>query len=380
MSWRLPRGRPMCATPNRLFLLLAALMLLAGVPAGAASPAEANAAARDFIRATMERKGIPGLQIAVIQDGRLLLSESHGLANVENHQPVERTTLFPINSATKAFTGVAVMQLVQAGRVDLQAPISTYLPDLPPDWRGIRVRQLLAHTSGLPDIVDAQGLVGGGSEQDAWLAVAGMPLQASPGERFAYNQTNYGLLARIIEQQAGMPYEAFVAERQFAPLGMRRSGFGDSYDLVADATTVYSLFPRRTDAADAPVRLSHWFYDLPRGLWAGGGIQTTADELAQWLMALLQGRLIDADMRERMWTPERLNDGAVGDWAAGWPVAGTSAHREVTAMGGGRAAFRIYPDQGLAVVVLTNLVGADPQAFIAEIAGFYRAVPAGGPH
>jgi CubicO group peptidase (beta-lactamase class C family) len=369
----------MRATPCR-FLLLAALALLASVPAGAASLADANAATRDFIRTTMKDRGIPGLQLAVIQDGRLLLSESHGLANVENQQPVERTTLFPINSATKAFTGVAVMQLVQAGRIDLQAPISTYLPDLPPDWRGIRVRQLLAHTSGLPDIVDAQGLVGGGSEQDAWRAVMRMPLEAKPGERFAYNQTNYGLLARIVERQAAMPYEDFVAERQFAPLGMRRSVFGDSYDLVAGAATVYSYFPRRTDAPDAPARLSHWFYDVPRGLWAGGGIQTTADELALWLIALLQGRLIDAGLRERMWVPERLDDGSEGDWGAGWPVAGVSPHREATAMGGARAAFRVYPDEGLAVVVLTNLVGADPQTFIPQIAGFYRAAPAGGPH
>lgn len=99
-----------------------------------------------------------------------------------------------------------------------------------------------------------------------------MPLEAAPGERFAYNQTNYGLLARIVERQAAMPYEDFVAERQFAPLGMRRSVSGDSYDFVIDVATVYSFFPRRTDAPDAPARPSHWFYDMPRGLWAGGGI------------------------------------------------------------------------------------------------------------
>ncbi len=370
----------MLSTPRRLFLLLAALPLLSCFQASADALENANAATRDFIRTTMERKGIPGLQIAVVRDGRLLLSESHGLANVENRLPVDGTTLFPINSATKAFTGVAVMQLVQAGRVDLDAPISTYLPDLPQDWRGIRVRQLLAHTSGLPDIVDAQGLVGGGSEQDAWQAVTRMPVQARPGERFAYNQVNYGLLARIVERQAAMPYADFVAERQFAPLGMRRSRFGDSYDLVAGAATVYSFFPRRTDAPDAPARLSHWFYDVPQGLWAGGGIQTTADELAHWLIALLRGRLIAADMRERMWTPERLNDGTEGDWAAGWPVAGAPGHRNVTSLGGARAAFGIYPDEGLAIVVLTNLVGAEPQTFIPEIAGFYREVPASRRH
>jgi len=168
-------------TPIRRLLLLALLALLVGAPATAASLADANAAARDFVRATMKARGIPGLQVAVVRDGRVVFLESHGLANVENRVPVEPTTLFPINSATKAFTGVAVMQLVQAGRVDLEAPISTYLADLPPAWRAIRVRQLLAHTSGLPDIVDAQGLVGTGTEPAAWQAVAAMPLQAAAG-------------------------------------------------------------------------------------------------------------------------------------------------------------------------------------------------------
>ncbi len=367
----------MLSAKQLVSLFVAALLPLPGSMANASALEDANAHTRQFMHATMQERGIPGMQVAVIREGRVLFSENHGLANVENNLPVTRATLFPINSATKAFTGVAVMQLVQAGRVDLDAPVSRYLPGLPPPWQPVRVRQLLAHTSGLPDIVDAQGLVGGGSEAEAWRAVEQLPMQAKAGERFAYNQTNYGLLARLIERQAGMPYENYVAQRQFAPAGMQRSTFGDSYDLVAGAATLYSLFPRRTDAAGAPARLSHWFYDMPQGLWAGGGMQTTADELAQWLVALMQGQLVDARNLDRMWMPERLNDGTPGDWAAGWPVSGRAPHREVSSMGGARAAFRIYPDEGLAVIVLTNLVGANPQTFIDGIAGFYRAVPAG---
>ena len=86
--------------------------------------------------------------------------------------------------------------------LDLDAPASRYLDDLPPAWRDVRVHQLLAHTSGLPDIIDAQGLVGGGSEATAWQLVEQQPMQALPGARFAYNQTNYVLLARIIAKQS----------------------------------------------------------------------------------------------------------------------------------------------------------------------------------
>ncbi|MEG1681857.1 MAG: serine hydrolase domain-containing protein, partial [Stenotrophomonas sp.] len=115
---------------------------------------------------------------------KVVFSEAQGLANVEYKVATTPATLFPINSATKAFTGVAVMQLVEAGRLDLDAPISTYLQQLPAAWQRIRVRQLLAHTSGLPDIVDAQGLIGGGSEAQAWKLVEQLPMQALPGEQF----------------------------------------------------------------------------------------------------------------------------------------------------------------------------------------------------
>ncbi|MGH8105026.1 MAG: serine hydrolase domain-containing protein [Arenimonas sp.] len=354
--------------------IIAAALVWASSPSlGATASAldKANAQARQFVQQTMKEQRIPGLQIAIIKDDQIVLSESFGLANVENQVPVTRATLFPINSATKSFTGVAMMQLVEAGLVDLDAPVSRYLDGLPQAWQSVRVRQLLAHTSGLPDILDQQGLIGGGSEQDAWKAVKLLPMDAPVGERFAYNQTNYALLAQIIAKQTRMPYEKYIAEHQFTVADMRSSTFGDSYDLLANATTMYSYFPRKTDAKGDDERLSHWFYDVPHGLWAGGGIRTTADEVARWIIELSSGRLISMANVRNMWTPEKLNSGADGNWAAGWPVLETSLHRQVAGMGGARAAFIVYPDDRLAIIVFTNLVGSNPQNFIPKIAAFY---------
>ncbi|HVJ62884.1 MAG TPA: serine hydrolase domain-containing protein, partial [Tahibacter sp.] len=336
---------------------------------------ETNELARQLVRQTMQEQRIPGLQLAVVKDDKVVLSESHGLANVENRVPVTSATVFPINSATKPFTGVAMMQLAEAGLVDLDAPVSRYLSDLPEAWRDVRVRQLLAHTSGLPDVVDQRGLIGGGTEADAWKAVKALPMNAAIGDVFTYNQTNYGLLAQIIARQTKMPYERYMAERQFAVAGMRASRFGDSYDLVPNAATIYSYFPRRTLAPDDATRLSHWINDMPYSLHAGGGIQTTADDVARWIVALSSGRLISAAGIKRMWTPEKLNNGSDGPWSAGWPVLATSPARQVAGIGGSRAAFVVYPDEGLAVVMLTNLVGADPQNIIPKIAALYRPLP-----
>jgi CubicO group peptidase (beta-lactamase class C family) len=332
----------------------------------------ANDQARVLVQQLMAELKIPGLQLAVVRDGTVLLSEAYGWANVENHVPVTASTLFPINSATKALTGVAVMQLVEAGRLKLDAPMSDYLDDLPPAWRSVKVRQLLAHTSGLPEIVEQPGPTAGGSEVGMWRAVRQQPLQAAPGERFAYNQTNYGLLAQLIAKQARMPFAQFLAERQLAVAGMPLTTWGDSYDLVPQAATIYSHFARRTLAPNDAQRLSRWIYDIPYSLHAGGGLLTTAQEMAAWLAALSQDRLLSLSSRRAMWAQERLNSGAPGPWGAGWPVLAIAPSLQVAGIGGNRAAFIVYPDEDLALVVLTNLVGANPERFIPRIAALYR--------
>lgn len=344
--------------------------LAQGAPAARpAATADANARTRALLKAKMAEQGIPALQVAVVAGGRLVLSEAYGVAEVEHQIPADRTTLFPINSATKSFTGVAILQLAEAGELDLDAPISTYLDDLPRAWRAVRVRQLLAHSSGLPNIVDENGLIGGGGEAEAWAKVQTLPMDAAPGERFAYNQTNYVLLGRLIETLSGRPFAQFLAERQFKPAGMARARFGDGYDIVPGRVGVY--IRQRAGRGEG---LYHWIDDLPEFTRPGAGLYTTADELAQWIIALRDGRLLaKPESLERLWRPDVLNDGKANIWAMGWPILGGSSRRAVGGIGGGRSAFFVYPDDDVAVIVTTNLVGANPQSLIDEIAGYYIA-------
>ncbi|MDI4633648.1 beta-lactamase family protein [Pelomonas sp. V22] len=367
----------MLSSLHRAAALIATTLLCLSAASAADDAVEtANAKAVQAVQQAMKERRIPGLQIAVVKHGRLLLSGAYGLANVENQVPASSRTLFPLNSATKPFTGVAMMQLAEAGLVDLGAPISRYLDDLPEAWRRIRVRQLLAHTSGLPDIVDPRGLIGGATEIEAWKQVKALPVAAPAGERFSYNQTNYGLLAQIVTKLTRMPFEQYLAREQFKPAAMNVTMFGDSYDLVPNAATIYSVFPRGSLAPDDATRMSRWHYEIPYGLWSGGGLQTTAEEVARWIIALSEGRLLKPASLKAMWTPEKLNNGTDGAWGAGWPVLQTSPQLQVAGIGGARAAFFVYPDEQLAIIVLTNLAGANPQSFIPQIAAFYKNLPA----
>lgn len=164
-----------------------------------------------FIKNEMQKRKIPGLQLAIIKDGKIIKTGNYGLANVQDSVPVSDKTVFTINSITKAFTGVAIMQLVEAGKLELSAPVSGYLTDLPVAWKAVTIQQLLSHTSGIPDIVDEEeAVLISPDPEEAWKKVLASPMDFIPGEKFSYNQTNYLLLGRVIDKLSGMPFQEFI--------------------------------------------------------------------------------------------------------------------------------------------------------------------------
>lgn len=345
-----------------------------GAAAGTASATQPSRTEQDilaFLASEMQERQIPGMQVAVIHHGKVVLSRHLGLASLQYGVPVTDASLFSINSATKAFTGVAVMQLVQQGKVDLDAPVSRYLAGLPPAWQAVTVTQLLNHTSGLPDVLDQRsGKLAGPQPDDAdvaWNAVQALPVEAPPGQRYRYNQSNYVLLAQVIERQSGQSYVDFIQRGQFDAARMPRSGFGDAKDVVVNKASSYVL-----DRGGNGYR--NVIEDFPVFMRAGAGINSNVGELANWLIALQSGRLLAPASVERLWQPTSLNDGKPAPWALGWPTIGRDAHRAVAGIGGARSAFYVYPDDGLAVIILSNLAGAQPEQLIDTVAGFYLPV------
>jgi CubicO group peptidase (beta-lactamase class C family) len=361
-----------------LIFALAITVALAGAPVAASAqpspPLSSQPSARADLDAWVGRqmslRSIPGMQVVVVKDGRVVFSGAYGLANLQTPVPVTPDTVFSINSATKTFTGVEILRLVERGEVDLDAPVSTYLADLPQAWRPITVRQLLTHMSGLPDIITRDGGYVGQDRTSAIAALADQPLRAAPGERFAYNQTNYLLLQWVIEQARGRAFEAVVGQDAFAALGMTHSGFGDSLDLIPGKADSYR-YNRPTDGQ--PPRLQNVHELFPPFTRAAAGINSSGQDLARWLIALQAGQILKPATLEALWTQGRFNDGRTGEWANGWVVVDRPEHRSVGMSGGGRSAFSVYPDDGVAVIILTNLAGAYPEELTDPVAA--RFIP-----
>jgi CubicO group peptidase (beta-lactamase class C family) len=184
----------------------------------------------------MQQKHIPALQLAVIRQGKIVKLKSYGISNPENNIAATDESIFSINSITKAFVGVAVMQLAEEGKLKISDPVSTYIDSLPTAWQKITIQQVLTHTSGLPDILDeTEQVMGNGDEQAAMKQVKALPLDFKTGEKFAYNQTGYVLIGQIITKLSGMHFTKFIEERQFNVAGMKLTRFGDSFDIIPNS-------------------------------------------------------------------------------------------------------------------------------------------------
>lgn len=339
-----------------------------------AVPARADAL-DDFLRREMRQRRIPGMAIAVVRDARLVRSAGYGLANVEHDVRVTPDTVFQIQSMTKSFTSAGVLMLVEEGKVGLDDPIEKHLPATPDTWKGITVRHLLTHTSGLKDFINAptQSLRLDATEEDVLAATAVRPLDFAPGERYAYSNTNYELLGMLIRKLTGMPYGDFLRARIFEPVSM-----ADTRIYSWDAIVPHRAAGYLRDGAG----WRNGEYIAPSVLgYPGGGILSTVGDLAKWDIALTNGKVLSPDSRRQMWTPARLNSGAATGYGFGWAMGTIEGHPHQNHTGSHGSGFSSiilrFPSDRLSVIVLCNLGGADTFRIAQGIAGHY--VPALAP-
>jgi CubicO group peptidase (beta-lactamase class C family) len=316
----------------------------------------------EIVTDAMRVRGIPAVGVAIVKDGRVVLDEAWGYADVERNVRATPATLFPIASITKVFAGTAVMQLVHHGRIDVNRPLRSYLPELPAAWSEVTVKHALTHLTGLPDIaVDPKtGMFEGSSAADAVASVMARQPVAAPGSTFAYQIIGYLLLDLLVARVTGRTVDQVVHERLFAPLGLASTTYPRAGALPASLVTVYR---RTADNSLVPVETPWQTWDhMVRGL------ATSASDLARFDAALSRGEVLPGTLLQAMWKPAVLNDGtratAFDDprmgYAAGWTWYDFPEGKAVGHSGSNMSQYLHYLDIGISVVVLTNLQNSDP--------------------
>ncbi len=335
-------------------------------------PPVINAAALDqLIADEMREKNIPGLALAITHNGKPLYVRGYGKANLEHDLPVTADSIFMVGSISKPMLAVGIMLLAEQGKLLLDDPVSKHIPGTPESWRGITLRHLLNHTSGIrreSPAFDGDKVV---PDIDLITATFASPLDFPTGSKSQYCNICYFTLAEIIARTSGQPWPQFMASRVFAPAGMS----------VTRTTSPTALLPRRAasyswrDGAYSNVREF-------AALRPSGAFISSINDMVKWEAALFENRILPATALAAMAVPGKLNDGSVAPfrgpgtgYGLGWAVDTVDGQTRVS-HGGALAGFRSeharYPQSGLAIILLTNASGARPDQIERKVAKLVR--------
>jgi D-alanyl-D-alanine carboxypeptidase len=327
-----------------------------------------------YIQAQMRELHLPGLSLAVVREGRIVKLQSYGSANFELRVPVSGDTVFEIGSISKQFTGVAVMMLVEEGKIGLDDKISRYLAGVPEAWREVTVRHLLTHMSGIqeyllvPGLFEATARPGVSHEEMARLFFSRLPLEFNPGETWAYSNPGYLLLGNIIEKASGQSYWAFLEERVFKPLGMQATRSSEPAAIIPGRAAGYEWTGNSFKNRPA----------LTENAYAAGSIVSTPRDLAKWDAALNGERLLKRSSLDQLWVPARAAGGALApfNYNGGWFIDTYHGHR-IVAHSGGTPGFSSvlyrFLDDRLTVIILTNHGDRVIDHLAIDVAGMYVA-------
>ncbi|MXV07584.1 MULTISPECIES: serine hydrolase domain-containing protein [unclassified Xanthomonas] len=316
--------------------------LLGSMPASARDSADTLAARLDAqLQVNRERYGIAGQAVLVAHNGRVLYQGASGERDPASHAPATVDSIFTAQSMAKLLTSTLVMQLVDQGKVDLDAPASRYVPQLPAAWQTIHVRDFLNHSSGIAEYYDrvdnrwvSKGYPGVAPDLAAALKVAGAaPMQFATGSQVRYTQANYLVLTALLEAHYRKPYPAIARERILRPLQMRSTSWGRA-SVPPDRAAVPYL---GKDGALQPADEDPW----PNYGWGHADLQTSVGDMNRFLQALATGRLVPTATLERLWQPQTLAGGGSNFFSTGWDTTRSDGYTQVGHDGGTRVRARL---------------------------------------
>ena len=321
----------------------------------------------EYVQGEIRTQQIPGLSVAVMDSGRIVLAKGYGLANVEHQVPVKPETIFQSGSMGKQFTATAVMMLVEDGKITLEDRINKYFTNAPGTWTNVTVRHLLTHTAGFTDYPKDFDMRRDYTEDELLKCIAAIPLAFPPGEKWSYSNLGYQTLGILIHKVTGEFYGDFLQERIFGPLGMDTARIICEADIIPNRAAGYRLVEGK----------------LKNQEWVSPTVNTTADgslylsvlDIAKWDAALYTDKVLKKSSLVEMWTPVRLSNGKTQGYGFGWSLGEIRGHR-IIEHGGAWQGFQSYiaryPDEKLTVVVFANQARSNPWKIAHDIAAFYN--------
>jgi CubicO group peptidase (beta-lactamase class C family) len=365
------------AAPQRLLAIV--LTLASALPATATSQtrqprARVVATIDSLANAFIAAGPVAAVSVAVVKGRDTIVMKGYGLADIENDVAASGRTVYRIGSITKQFTSAAIMRLVDEGKLSLDDTLGKMLPDVPTGWRGVTLRRLLNHTSGIRSYtgIGPRWLRRRREEMSPDTIVSLVrddTLDFKSGARWSYNNTGYVLLGMIIERASGRPYATYLEQEFYKPLGLSQTYYCSQTPIIKHRAQGYDLSGRQL------VNTEYLSMTQP---FSAGALCSTVGDLVTWQRALVGGRIVKPASYVAMTSPESLTDGKPLTYGYGLGVGKLEGHRKVS-HGGGINGFitdlSYYPDDTLHVVVLANTSPSNPGRLSEQIARVALGLP-----
>lgn len=325
----------------------------------------------------------PGAAVIVMKNGEVVHRAGYGMAHLDHGIRIGRDTVFDIASISKQFGAMAALLLEADGKLDFDADVRTYVPELPEFGHTITVRHLIHHTSGIRDWPHVMMLAGVQmSDVISFEKILSMLFQQEsinfpPGSEYAYSNTGYNLLALTIERASGMSFREFTTERIFNPLGMANSHFSDNYNEVIPGRAESYHLPQSDDNGGAYQRSVNQLTAL-----ASSSLHTTIDDFGLWMKNYETGQVGGKAVISRMTQQGVLTSGDTIDYAYGLSV---SDYRDLPTYGHGgswagyRTSFLSFPEQNVSIAVFCNFANCEPARRAKDVSEIYLADVMGPP-
>lgn len=327
---------------------------LAGIPslalAQAASP-DSEAldidAARAYLSGVALSEGFSGVVLVAVGD-RVILHEAHGVAEAEHGVAMRPDHVLRIGSLTKPLTASAALAAVEGGYLSLGTRLCDALPECPPEWTPVTLRDLLTHSSGIPDhFGELEAVPVDSTVSELRRVLRALPvggaLAFEPGSEYAYSNFNYVLVGAMLEASVGEPWERVLARLVFEPIGLTTMAYDDVWAVVPNRARGYHR--------DADLGLRNIEYD-DHAAYAAGGLMSSAEDLFRWSRAMLGGEIFSAELVEASLTPHR------GDYGFGWQIRhffGRRIFNHTGGIDGFSSHLAHYPDGAMTIIVLSNV-------------------------
>lgn len=306
-----------------------------------------------YVKQMMDSLEIIGLHYAVLINGKVMHKKAMGFANFEHQVPMTEDKLFAVASMSKLFSSTALHKLLKDSNRSVDETVGELLPDrkdLPESWRMLTLKDLLSHSSGIPDQIDYDIYLAPESEEFVIDALKDKPFSSSPGETTKYNATGFMLVRMIIEELAGQDFEIFMQKEYFDRYGLSKANYGGFKKVVPNRVKSYRMVGDNLEMF--PLN-----YGPP--MYAAAGLNINMDELIVWTQAVLEGKIVSKEVLSNIWKPVILNNGKPGYFGLGWETYDLGNGIWMTGHGGaGISVIRHYwkedSQETITIVLLTN--------------------------